>query len=115
MEHSSLTSVYGYSKNPLSELNSENDIPYLLKIAEDANSKMRFLAVNALGRIGSDVALPSLLKLVEDTDHWMRGYAVDALGRIGSDVALPSLIKLVEDEALNASVVKLTREDDSLD
>jgi HEAT repeat protein len=56
----------------------------LLKLLEDSNSDVRWMAADALGKIGSEAAIPGLLKLrIEDSDYSVRCMAAYALGKIG--------------------------------
>ena len=73
-------------------------IPYLLKLIEDENAKIREKAVRILGNIGNGKIIPYLLKKLIDPYHFVRGYAAEALGKIRDIIAAKYLIQCLKTE-----------------
>jgi len=93
-------SDYDVRKNAayaLGKIVSEVAIP----LAEDSDSIVPSMSVDALDKIGSEAAIPELLKLVEHSDSSVRRNAADALGEIAKQhteevtAHLPHLLTLI--------------------
>jgi HEAT repeat protein len=82
----------------LDRTRSKESIPFLLKVFEDENSDVRWLAAEVLGNLGSETAISALLKVLEETeDPDVRGSATEVLGYLESEAAISGLLKVLEE------------------
>jgi HEAT repeat protein len=76
---------------------TQDDLPALLKILNDATPTAKAASATGIGQLGpvAKEAVPQLRRLLDDHDAEVRAAAATALGRIGPD-ARPALAKLKE-------------------
>ncbi|MCI0460499.1 MAG: HEAT repeat domain-containing protein [Gemmataceae bacterium] len=71
--------------------------PALIKVAEDPDAKVRWMAANVLGSmdVEAEQVVPALIKAARDTDVEVQKMAVHSLGRMGRKAA-PAVSVLIE-------------------
>jgi HEAT repeat protein len=70
--------------NAMSEIATENSIPYLVHATEDKQSEIRKAAVNALaGLYPAEPVVSALSRAIDDTDEGVRRAAIDAFEFLG--------------------------------
>lgn len=80
-------------------------VPYLIRLLDDPEPKVRIAAVHALGNAERFRGVHSLLDHLSDPDSAVRAEAVQTLGLIRQRIALPKLRYLVSDDAQTAQVI----------
>ena len=81
----------------LAMMGDNRALPHVLKLAEDADERVRAIAVETLGFMGTDSVEP-LLALLSDTNVTIRRRAVIALGQIGDKRATKPLVAMLKDK-----------------
>jgi cyclophilin family peptidyl-prolyl cis-trans isomerase/HEAT repeat protein len=72
-------------------------VPDLMKLATDADPRIRRRAAISMGRVGLSDGVPALTTLVADTDTDVRQAALFALGLIGDRTASTVVLPLLQD------------------
>lgn len=86
----------------LKEIGSEDDIPYIEKLLDHKDGRIRREVISALGRIGGASAMKRLLRLVESPDHPtnLRIMALEYIAPDAGDSIVSVLKKLIHKSCL---------------
>ncbi|MGQ9507822.1 MAG: HEAT repeat domain-containing protein [Thermodesulfobacteriota bacterium] len=80
----------------LGRIGKEKAIPYVQKVLNHEEVRVRREAVQALGLIGGSKAISLLIKALNDKDARIRAMAATNLGRIGKTIGLAALLEAVQ-------------------
>jgi HEAT repeats len=80
----------------LGRMRSPQAVPYLARLVQHADSRVRVEAVNALASIGTEAAQAQICAFLNDPEQPVRLRALSSLDAYGLRLAMPALLALLE-------------------